>query len=321
MKKMITICFGLILLFLSVSLSAQKKTAEDPYRLKPVGEEAYEAIVQFYQYDKQLPLDLRIVETVKTGEYIREKIVFRGTGSSRAVGYLTLPVSGQPPYPCVLQMHGLNVSKDDFWEFEYHHAELVTQELLKSSIALLGLDMPYHGERSHENDFEPAVAMLFEKGLGYRFRDMIVQTVIEYRRAMDYLATREEIDSERIGALGYSIGGVAAFIATGVDDRIQTSVACAAPTMKPRPFLPEEKYVSGIAAHTFAGAVDGRPFLMLNGEKDDFNCTVGEANQLFKLISSDRKDIIFYESGHCLPEEHAQEAVNWFLEYLLPQNM
>jgi len=257
------------------------------------------------------------METAKTGEYIREKIVFRGAGNSRAVGYLTLPVTGEPPYPCILQIHGLNASKDDFWEFEYHHAELVTQELLKSGFALLGLDMPYHGERSYENDFEPAAAMLFEKGLGYRFRDMIVQTVIEYRRAMDYLATREEIDHKRIGTLGYSIGGVAAFIVTGLDERIQTTVACVAPTMKPRPFLPVEKYVSGIAAHTFAGAVDGRPFLMLNGEKDDFNCTVGEAKQLFQMINSDRKDIIFYDSGHCLPKEHSQEAVNWLLNTLL----
>lgn len=312
MKHINRICFVFIIILFSVSLAAQEK----PYQLKPVGAEAYEAIVQFYQYDKQLPLDLRIVETVRTKEYIREKIVFRSIGNSKAVGYLTLPVSGQPPYPCVLQMHGLNVSKNDFWEFEYHHAELVTQELLKSGFALFGLDMPYHGERSHENDFEPAVAMLFEKGLGYRFRDMIVQTVIEYRRSIDYLATRKEIDSERIGALGYSIGGVVAFIATGVDDRIQTTVACAAPTMKPRPFLPVEKYVSGIAAHTFAGAVNNRPFLMLNGKNDNFNCTVEEANQLFQLINSDRKDIIFYNSSHCLPKEHAQEAVKWFLNYL-----
>ena len=312
MKQINRICIVFIIILFSVPLAAQEK----PYQLKPVGEEAYEAIVQFYQYDRQLPLDFRIVETVKTKEYIREKFVFRGVGNSRAVGYLTLPVSGQPPYPCVLQMHGLNVSKDDFWEFEYHHAELVTQELLKSGFALLGLDMPHHGERSYENDFEPAVAILFEKRLGYRFRDMIVQTVIEYRRALDYLATREEIDTERIGTLGYSIGSVVSFIITGVDDRIQTTVACVAPTMKPRPFLPEEKYISGIAAHTFTGAVDDRPFLMLNGEKDDFNCTVSEANQLFELIDSDKKDIIFFNSGHCLPEEHAQKAVQWFRDYL-----
>jgi len=55
---------------------------------------------------------------------------------------------------------------------------------------------------------------------------------------------------------------------------------------------------------------------MLNGEKDDFNCTVSEANQLFELIDSDKKDIIFFNSGHYLPEEHAPEAVNWFVTYL-----
>lgn len=61
---------------------------------------------------------------------------------------------------------------------------------------------------------------------------MIVQSVIEYRRAIDYLETRSEIDTDKIGLIGYSIGGVMTFILTGIDSRIDVSVACVTPTIR-----------------------------------------------------------------------------------------
>jgi len=45
-------------------VSAQSRQS---YIIKPVGEEAYEAILQFYQYDKDIPLETKVVEVLKTG--------------------------------------------------------------------------------------------------------------------------------------------------------------------------------------------------------------------------------------------------------------
>lgn len=53
---------------------------------------------------------------------------------------------------------------------------------------------------------------------------MVVQSTLEYRRALDYLETRKEIDSERIGAIGYSLGSVVTFILTAIDERVKTTV-------------------------------------------------------------------------------------------------
>lgn len=317
MKKYLLIFF--IILIQSTTLSNLNflyAQAEKPYKLKPVGDEAYQAILQFYQYDKDIPLEAHIVEKLEKEDYIREKIVIRGTRDSRVPGYLAIPKKGTPPYPCILQIHGLTLSKSDWWEYSYAHGELVTKELLSSGFAVLSLDMQYHGERSIYNDFESTYNMLFEKRWGYRFRDMIVQTTIEYRRAMDYLTTRSEIDTSQFGVIGSSIGGVMTFILTGIDSRIKVSVACVTPTMKPRPFLPPEKYISGFAAHTFVRSIRERPFLMLMGNQDKFNYTVEEAKQLYDLIESKHKNIIFYDSGHKMPENYVGKAVEWFKNYL-----
>ena len=317
MKNIPKISLFIFVLFFSLKHSNDLYSQEEnTYKLNPDSDDAYQAIVQFYQYDEDIPLEASVVETVDGDDYVREKIVFIGINNSRVIGYLATPKTGKSPYPCVLQMHGMTVSKSDFWAPEYHHGELVTQNLLSSGFAVLALDMPYHGDRLYENDFESTRIMLFRKGWSYRFRDMVVQCTIEYRRAMDYLETRQDIDENRIGAIGYSIGGVIANILTGIDKRIKATVSCVAPTMKPRRYLPSEEYLTGIASHTFARSINTNPYLMLMGEKDTGQCPVDEAKQLFELIESDTKDLIFYDSGHKLPKEHAPVAAEWLIKFL-----
>jgi len=317
MKKMhISIRFSILFFFL-IGLSTTSFTQEkNDYKLKSVNDDVYNAIIQFYEYDREIPFKLKTVEKVENDDYLREKIVFNGINNSQVTGYLAIPKTGKSPYPCVLQMHGMTVSKSDFWEDEYHYGELVTQGLLSSGYAVLALDMPYHGERLYENDFESTLITLFRKGWGYRIRDMVVQSTIEYRRAIDYLETRTDIDANRIGAIGYSLGSVVTMILTGVDERIKTCVVCATAIMRPLDFLPPEEHLTGFASQTFASSIKEQPFLMLAAKNDDFNCTVEHAEQLFNLVGSKKKELVFYDSGHKLPPDHATVAINWLIDYL-----
>lgn len=305
-----------IILFFAGHLNFALAQDQQPYQLKQVGDEAYNVILQFYQYDRDIPLQPMVVDSLMTETYKRQKIVFTGINNSRVVGYLATPINSNPPYPCVLQMHGLNVSKNDFWVEEYHRAELVTRGLVSAGYAVLALDMPYHGDRLYENNFEPTLITLFRKGWGYRIRDMVVQSTIEYRRAIDYLETRTDINANRIGAIGYSLGSVVTMILTGVDDRIKTCVVCATAIMRPLDFLPPEEHLTGFASQTFASSINEQPFLMLAAKNDDFNCTVEHAEQLFNLVGSKDKKLIFYDSGHKLPKEHAPVATNWLIDNL-----
>ncbi len=47
--------------------------------------------------------------------------------------------------------------------------------------------------------------------------------------AVDYLSTREDVDTGRIGVLGHSMGGSASLLAASRDERIRAVVSCAAP--------------------------------------------------------------------------------------------
>lgn len=50
------------------------------------------------------------------------------------------------------------------------------------------------------------------------------QTVLDNRQVIDYLVTRPEVDPNRIGCLGLSLGGIKAALVAAVDDRIRCAV-------------------------------------------------------------------------------------------------
>ncbi len=237
-----------------------------------------------------------------------------GINGSYVVGYLAIPKHGSKPFPCVLQVHGLGVSKEDFCQEMYHHGEQVTESLLALGIAVFALDLPYHDDRAYEGEFVSSVEVLFKHGWGYRICDMVIQSTIEFRRAIDYLETNDNIDQNNIGSIGYSFGSIISSILAGIDDRISVSVIWSPAIVKPRPFWTGD--ISGFAPQTFLRAYKNRPVLLLVPRNDEFNCTVKEAEQLFDLIGEENKNLIYYDSGHSLPLEHASEEVDWFVKYL-----
>jgi len=59
------------------------------------------------------------------------------------------------------------------------------------------------------------------KGGGLSYAEIAIQTVEGHRRAMDYLAGREDIRAKRIGLVGFSMGGMDAFYLMSVELRIR----------------------------------------------------------------------------------------------------
>lgn len=71
---------------------------------EPISAEARHAVASFFEYDRDIPLHVRVVGERETDLYRRQKIVFTGVRASRVPGYLTVPMSGSGPFPLVLQL-------------------------------------------------------------------------------------------------------------------------------------------------------------------------------------------------------------------------
>lgn len=289
--------------------TASEAQGDGTSSLAAIGPEAFEVMRHFFEYDRDIPLEARIVGRVEEQEYVREKIVLRGPLDSRVPGYLAIPTNGSAPYPCVLLLHGIGSSKEDWWDDDsFPSGGRLARNLLAAGFAVLTLDAEYHGERLLNNDFESPMVFTFEKGWMERARAMIVQSTVEHRRAIDYLGTRAEIDTTRIGVIGYSMGGMMAFSLAAVDPRVNVSVASVTPILK-------DPY-SALAVHHFAPYAHSRAFLMLMGDADRRNYSLEDARQVYALLQSDAKDLVFYESGHRLPVEWTRTATKWMEEHL-----
>jgi len=54
--------------------------------------------------------------------------------------------------------------------------------------------------------------------------DYLRQVVLDARQVLDYLVALDEVDSDKLGCLGLSLGGIKASILSGVDERIKCTV-------------------------------------------------------------------------------------------------
>ena len=129
---------------------------------------------------------------------------------------------------------------------------------------------------------------------------MVTQTIVDYRRAIYYHATRGDIDTDRVGLIGYSMGGHMTFILGASEPRIKTIVGCVVPKMAGEL----------IAASTFTRSLGDKPLLMMMARKDKWY-TVEAAQQLFDSVHGSNKEIRFFDSGHSLPEKYTQHVVDW----------
>ena len=131
-----------ILLFILSGHSWSSQAQRDStYILDPIGTEAFTVMCQNFNYDQDIPLDALIVERIEEAEYVREKVVFRGIRDNRVPAYLAIPKKGTGPYPCVLQLHGLDGSKSDWWvEDNWISGGQISKQLLAAGYAVLAAD-------------------------------------------------------------------------------------------------------------------------------------------------------------------------------------
>ncbi|MFX0206901.1 MAG: alpha/beta hydrolase [Candidatus Hodarchaeota archaeon] len=54
------------------------------------------------------------------------------------------------------------------------------------------------------------------------------QTVLDNRQVLDYIVERKEVDENRLGCIGFSLGGIKASLISGVDKRLKCCILCLA---------------------------------------------------------------------------------------------
>jgi len=272
---------------------------------KPVSDEIFEIYKSLYSYDKP-ELNPIIESTVQTGDWTKQKISFdSGYSTQRMLAFLFLPKNTPPPYQTVIYFPGSGViylRSPDQLDQDSNMTRI--DYVIQSGRAVL---YPiYEGTFGRGNPLQSDYPTPTSD-----YRDHVVHWRKELGRSIDYLETRKDIDSARLGFYGASWGGALGMILPALEPRLKANVLLVGGFYLQNT-LPEVDQINFVSRVTI-------PTLMLNGRHDFFLPIETAQLPAFRLLGAPEKDKrqVIYETGHNIPRaEMIREVLNWFDRYL-----
>ncbi|MFA6450824.1 MAG: prolyl oligopeptidase family serine peptidase [bacterium] len=294
-----------------------------------------------FNYDKSQPLNSTAKVVEESAYYTKYLVYYDSVNGERIPAFLFIPKDVKkfrdsldpksregydkrtveldgPPWPVIFFMHWLQSDKSLADNFAGKWAQY--------GYALLAIDGVFKGERA-----KPGRSIL-ETDITDT-RNNLVQQVIDCRRGVDFLETRKDIDMNRLGYFGISMGSLSGAITTAVDDRFKVVVLADGAgdfsTVFSKADLPEfKKTVEEIKAKGFTlekameilkpvdpveyvGHISPRPVLMINGKKDEI--FPYEAMEALHNAANEPKAVQWYNCGHILPvPDTIMLTLKWF---------
>jgi dienelactone hydrolase len=315
-----------------------------------------------------------IVERVDKGDFVREKIYFNTTPALRVPAYLLLPKTPHGKrLPAIVALHDhggfylwgkekLVETEDEpavlkEWRKSYYGNASIASILARMGYVVLVIDMFYWGERRMLLDDDPAdfrdrptsisqarIAAFNQRAsqgeqlvgrtifaAGFTWAGLMFWDDI---RSVDYLVTRPEVDRERIGCVGLSVGGLRSCHLAALDDRIKAAVVVGWMASFPAQL---QRHVRNTIGHTklvpglyremdypdVASLAMPAALLVINGKKDGLFEPGGVAKSFEKLNRCYKKAGIperiktsLYDAPHEFNEQMQEEAWAWLKRWM-----
>jgi dienelactone hydrolase len=270
-------------------------------------------------YDRALPLNVILREDKPFPDdkpkYRRIAFRFEGLAGQAVPAVAAFPLDAQGPSPCLVFLHGIGQEKEFLDE--------IAVPFVEAGFVIVSFDQYMRGERKLKGTGKLAGLLAFRR------RGAL--TVIETRRLLDYLHTRNDIAHDRIYLLGASYGAITGSTAAAFDDRIRAAVLCygggkfryllnneEAAEMMGALAGPAKAFLTWLLAPSdpvqHVAAISPRPVLLQNGTHDS---VIGRpAAQALHAAAAEPKEVIWYDSDHVgLDQDHTwkviHDAINW----------
>jgi dienelactone hydrolase len=283
----------------------------------PVPESTFLIYKNQFLYDKK---DLNAVIELKdesADDWLMEKVTFDAAyENQRMIAYLFLPKNSSPPYQTLIFFPGSYAArtKNDFLTaavgnvnayFDYNYSDAYFDYVLKSGRAIV---YPVYIGTFERNDGQTHGA---EKS--HEYTELLVKQVKDFSRTIDYLETRDDIDTGKLGYYGHSWGGRLGAIIPAVEDRLSLNILVAAgfPNTKPFPEADEMNYISRVKV----------PTLILNGRYDAIFPLETNVIPFFNNLGTpeDDKRLYLIDAGHNFyKRDRITETLNWCDRYFGP---
>jgi hypothetical protein len=293
---------------------------------------------ELYQLLGDLPGRQRPVAGRQTAEterdgYVLERWDLDLNGIETVPAYVARPRGASGRRPAVLFNHshggGYTIGKTEFVEGRsYLQPVPYAKELTDLGYVALCIDHWVFGGRSHATELDTFKEML------WRGQVLWGHMIYDSLKAVDWLVTRADVDSARVGTLGMSMGSSMAQYLAALDTRIKVAVdiCCLVEyeTLLARHFQSHHgvyMYVPGLLKHFTSAQINGliapRPHLSLTGTRDELEPAEGvdiidrELTRVYAdLGQPDHWKIVRYDVAHQETPQGRLEAVAFLKRFL-----
>jgi dienelactone hydrolase len=272
------------------------------------GSDEKSSVPSQFTYDDSRSLDAQIKPTsFSTNEVRVDDVSFTGPGDTFVNAYLLTPLGSEGRHPAVIYAHGAGGDR---------------QELLDEALQMAGkgtvtlaLDMIYSSERAKQ---------LPEGMEGARANSKLeAEAVKEVRRAVDFLQSRDDVDGDEIGYVGWSQGARMGALTSGIEHRIKAFdliAGGAAPVSEYVKYAPTdlqdelETLLEKTDPIHFVGLATPSELLFQDGREDE---VVPEAAlKALAQAGSEPKDVRWYDAGHVPSEKMWADSRSWLSDHL-----
>ncbi|MBM4017000.1 MAG: hypothetical protein FJ288_01520 [Planctomycetes bacterium] len=284
---------------------------------------------------ERTPLNARTLATLDRPNFRIEKVIYESRPGHHVTANLYVPKSGKPPFPGVLVPCGHSANGKAMEAYQ-------TMSMLLATYGFVSLcyDPIGQGERiqTFAPDGKPAASGTTEHTLVDIGARLVGRCCAQYRiwdgfRSIDYLISRPEVDSNRIGCTGNSGGGTMTSYLMALDERISAAAPSCYLTTLERLFAtigPQdgEQNIPGQVArgldhpdYILAHAPD--PVIILAATKDFFDIggtweTMREAKRLYTILGhGERVDICEAPGPHGFARTQRTASLRWMRRWLL----
>ncbi|MEX2234804.1 MAG: alpha/beta hydrolase family protein [Cyclobacteriaceae bacterium] len=288
-------------------------------------------------------LKIKTVSRETMNGYVLEKLLIDNEVDGWIPAYLAIPTDVKGKVPVVLGMHGHSSSKDNIFGSDPATHQNVLALLISNGYAVMAIDSYFNGERrgtgpagANEMQRQGVDQELSQFKINLWFgRSLWGMQLRDEQIALDYLVSRPEIDREKIGVEGMSMGATRAWWLAALDERVKVVVGVACFTRYQELIEQRELrahgiyyFVPGMLSHFDTEAVMGliapRPFLALTGDSDKGSPLSGmlvlekKLDNVYSLYNKKEnfKSIIYPKTGHLFTDDMKIEMLQWFEKYL-----
>lgn len=281
--------------------------------------------------ESKVPLDVKVLEEKNVGKLIRRKLTYQSDVEDRVPAFVMfLQDETRRQRPAVLCLHQTTaVGKDEPTGLRGDPELQYALELAERGYVVIAPDYPTFGE--HPYDF------LKSK----RYASGSMKAIWDNIRAVDLVATLLEVDPERIGVIGHSLGGHNAMFTALFDPRLKAIVSSCGFTALRKDDLPSwtgPTYMPRIATE-FRNDIAQMPFefdeivaalapraffASAAAQDDDFDVSgvrdvIASATPIYKRYEVSGRLVAYYPpTAHSFPRDARKRAYEFLDRILKP---